>query len=160
MGNSAQEHRVAIGLYAGRMTSSSWSPGTGAYKVNRSGRGPVISGLDWSTPLLLILTLMATTQLWHLLSASEIGDSSQHLSLSSLQGTLCSLEDAVSERTAGQIRALLLLLGNVERNPGPGPADSDDPLVSSLADLVGQAPPGMRDILCVWSPDKPSNVIA
>ena len=32
--------------------------------------------------------------------------------------------------------------------------------MNGLADLVGQAPPAMRDILCVWSPDKPANVIA
>ena len=36
----------------------------------------------------------------------------------------------------------------------------EDPLVSGLADLVGQAPAGIRDILCVLSPDKLSNLIA
>ena len=68
-------------------------------------------------------------------------------------------EAPVFERTEGQIRQLLIVSGDVERNPGPTDHTSD-PLVNGLADLVGKAPPGMRDVLCAWSPDRPSNVIA
>ena len=38
MGNSAQDHRVMIGMFAGRMSSSSGSSCTGSYKL--SGRRP------------------------------------------------------------------------------------------------------------------------
>ena len=115
MGNSAQEHRVAIGLSALMMSSSMWSPCTVAYKVTRNERGPDhhTSGLNWSTHILLLVTLLAAVQLWHLMTVTEIGNSIQQLPLCSLKGTLCSLEDAVSERIAGQVRVLLLLSGNV-----------------------------------------------
>ena len=33
-------------------------------------------------------------------------------------------------------------------------------LIIGLAELVGQAPASMREVLCVWSPQKPTNVIA
>ena len=53
---------------------------------------------------------------------------------------------------------LLMLSGDIETNPGPDSEETDS-LVSGLADLVGQAPAGMRNILCAWAPDKPSNEI-
>ena len=75
-------------------------------------------------------------------------------------GTVSDLqEESACERTAGQVRVLLLLSGDVERNPGPG-QESVDLLINGLADLVGQAPGGLRDVLCVWAPDKPTNEIA
>ena len=51
----------------------------------------------------------------------------------------------IIDRTAGQVRMLLMRSGNVESPPGP---EQDDMLVNGLADLVGEAPAGMRDFLC------------
>ena len=50
---------------------------------------------------------------------------------------------------------LLILAGDVESNPGPDSQSVDENLIAGLADLVGQAPENMRDVLCVWSPNKP-----
>ena len=73
--------------------------------------------------------------------------------------TLSAEYPTVMLRTSGQIRRLLMLAGDIESNPGPEQQAADDGLIAGLADLVGQAPAGMRDVLCVWSPQKPSNVI-
>ena len=164
MGNSAQEHRVVTGLFAGKMSCSTWSTCTGALKVPRRGRGPDSASTSisssWWPLLLLLVTLVALVQVCHHLTAPEIKDNPFLPSLQASQkGTLFVEESAVCDRTAGQVRVLLMLSGNVERNPGPD-HEPADPLVSGLADLVGRAPPSMRDVLCVWAPDKPTNVIA
>ena len=64
------------------------------------------------------------------------------------------------ERTAGQVRILLMLAGDVESNPGPDAQSNEDSLIEGLAELVGQAPASMREVLCVWSPQTPTNIIA
>ena len=158
MGVSAVHYRVVTGLYANRMASCSWAPSTGCFKC---GRGPdpdpdQLSYL-WQTLLLMALLCVTTTHMVDIISTQVCGPLDTWEG--GWQGTLCVVEAGISERTTRQLRELLLLSGDVERNPGPPSLSSED-LVSGLADLVGQAPAGMRDILCVWSPDKPSNDIA
>ena len=97
---------------------------------------------------------LVTLAMWLLPVSETVVTSSYHVS--PYQRGTVSVESGVCERTAGQMRQLLIMSGDVESNPGPLPADT---LVNGLADLVGQAPAGMRDVLCAWSPDKPSNVI-
>ena len=58
------------------------------------------------------------------------------------------------QRTAGHTRLLLMLAGDIESNPGP---QSNEDLINGLAELIGEAPSSMREVLCVWCPDKPSN---
>ena len=74
-----------------------------------------------------------------------------------MRGTASLMEGVTLERTSGQIKMLLMLAGDVESNPGP--QSNDDLLIEGLAELVGQAPARMREVLCVWGPDKPSNEI-
>ena len=160
MGNSAQDHRAVTGLYAGRLCSSSWAPCTGAFKVRGGTPDQPDSTLlpRWPSILLIAVVLLSVAQLGNLYFAHNTGVLTSSLPCpQEYGGTEYSVAESTEERTAGQIRMLLLLSGNVERNPGP---NSSDALFSGLADLVGQAPPGMRDILCTWSPDKPANLIA
>ena len=70
--------------------------------------------------------------------------------------TQATTDNPILERTSGQVRMLLMLAGDVEINPGPLNTDT---LVTGLSDLVEQAPSSMRDVLCAWSPDRPSNMI-
>ena len=70
-------------------------------------------------------------------------------------------EEYTPLRNTGHLRMLMILAGDVETNPGPAnQANEEDSLISGLADILGQAPSSMRDILCVWSPGKPPNIIA
>ena len=128
--------------------------------MKKCGRGPdntPLSGSLWQSLLLVIMVMGSGAQMWSMMSVppAELPTSAK----GPLSGTIWVVEAGVRERTAGQVRVLLMLSGNVERNPGPT-TETYDVLVSGLADLVGQAPAGMRDVLCAWSPDKASNEIA
>ena len=164
MGVSAQQHRMATGLFHGRMCSSSWSSCTGVYRT-RGGRGPdvddTVSG-DWWKNLLMTVVLCTTIfQVWKTVSiegGQYVVDTS-HLLVSHgvVSGTASLMEGTTLERTPGHIRMLLMLAGDVESNPGPQSAD--DVLIDGLAELVGQAPASMWEVLFVWGQDKPSNEI-
>ena len=154
MGSSAIEYSVVTGLFAGRMNSSSWLPRTGCFKMKKCGRGPDNTsqcGPLWQT-MLVIMILGSGAHMWGMLSAPQNEDTTSMNMKGRLSGTVWAMEAGVRERTAGQVRVLLMLSGNVERNPGPT-TEISDALVSGLADLVGQAPAGMRDVLCARSPD-------
>ena len=77
MGVSAQQHRVATGLFHGRMCSSSWSSFTGVYREKGRGRGPDIdstgSGTWWTTLLLIVVTCMTVSHTLELVTASTTG---------------------------------------------------------------------------------------
>ena len=126
MGNSAIEHRVVTGLFAGRMNSSSWSPRTGCFKMKKCGRGPdnnPVSGSLWQSLLLVIMIMGSGAHMWSMMSVppAELTTSTK----GPLSGTTWVVEAGVRERTAGQVRVLLMLSGNVERNPGPTTETSD-----------------------------------
>ena len=110
--------------------------------------------------MLLLVIIVTTVQFWQLMLSPSL---SPHTSLQSVKRGTDSdnLENPICGRTAGQVRVLLLLSGDIEMNPGPCTGtDIPDPLIGGLADLVGEAPGNIRDILCVWSPEKPDNEIA
>ena len=124
MGNSAMDHRVQIGLFAGRMCSSSWSTSTGAFKV--SGTRPE-SDPDSSRRFLLNLLFVVGTigimvGVWNHITVPISGlccVSSSCISPPASQGGTLTEVEVVIERTAGQVRRLLLMSGNIEQNPGP-----------------------------------------
>jgi hypothetical protein len=143
MGNSAQDHRIAIGLYAGRMSCSSWSPRTGAYNVSSSEPSldpniPRISGV-----LLLLVALGFFAFTWKLI-VEPISPQKYCQELRFCCGTQTeSAEFVVVERTAGEVRMLLLLSG-VEINPGPPErriisTTADPELSSSLSSLTSSS---------------------
>ena len=138
MGNSAQEHRVVTGLFAGRMSSANWTHSTGSYKAyKRKRKLDADPRFCWSLIMLLLVIIVTTVQLWHLMLSPSL---SLHTSLQSVTYDSDVLENPVSERTAGQIKVLLLLSGNIERKLGPCTgSDISDPLIGGLAQLVGQA---------------------
>ena len=131
MGNSVQAHRVAIGLFACRMSSSSWSSSTGAYKMSRLVHDQETYLLSWQKLLLVVVTLGSLVHAWNQLTLpGHHHQPIELLSQGSRVGTVFDIGESVMERTAGQVRMLLLLSGNVESNPGP------DTSSVSLADLL------------------------
>ena len=120
MGNSAQDHRLKIGPFAGRMCSSSWSPCTGSFRVKRRKREPNIAcwSTSWySVPIVVMMTLV-TFAMWPLLVPETVATSSYKFS-PNLRRTVSAVETGVCERTAGQMRQLLIMSGDVESNPWP-----------------------------------------
>ena len=127
---------------------------TGASWVDRGEMGPDLFNPrlgTWLTSLVLTTLIVLTVQL---VSHGESCDTMpiMHRIAST---TLSTEYPTVMLRTSGQIRRLLMLAGDIESNPGPEQQAADDGLIAGLADLVGQAPAGMRDVLCVWSPQRP-----
>lgn len=124
MGNSAMDHRVQIGLFAGRMCSSSWSPSTGAFKVSgtRPESDPDSARSFLLNVLLVVGTLGLMVGVWNHITVPISGlrcVSTSCISPPASQlGTLTEVE-VVMERTAGQVKRLIMMSGNVERNPGP-----------------------------------------
>ena len=118
MGCSAQQHRVAIGLYHGRICSPTWSPCTGAYRVESSrGHDPSSSGgrgYWWNIQLLVAVTFIAVhlTAVQVLSPLTEEGQSFISSIYSETLGNTLSTGDCdyhVPVRTSGQIRMLLIL---------------------------------------------------
>ena len=107
---------------------------------------------------------MTIFQIWDTVTVPNQGGQHSdafHLLLQEVVSGTASMKESVTiERTSSHIRRLLMLAGDVESNPGPDPQTTEDSLITGLADLVGQAPASMREVLCVWSPQKPTNVIA
>ena len=110
MGNSVQQYRATIGSYAGRMSSSSWSSCPGAFRppVSRDTdhpgtfRPPLSTTTVWYCVTLVVVTGMALLLV-----------PTQHREVGArMQGTLSTQEGYVTERTAGQVRTLLLLLSS------------------------------------------------
>ena len=88
-------------------------------------------------------------------SASTPSDQPSHISPQGLaRGTEPGWDGLAVQIIAGHTRLLLLLAGDIESNPGP---QSNEYLINGLAELIGEAPSSMREVLCVWCPDKPSN---
>ena len=147
------------------MCSTTWSSCTGAYRV-RGAKGQDYnnpgSGYWWNIQLLAALTLMAVhfTTEQVLSPLTGVGQNLNSYVFSEAQGSTLSTGDRPAVwRTTGQIRMLLVLAGDVEINPGPDNQAIEESLITGLAELVAQAPTSMRDVLCVWSPQKPTNVI-
>ena len=163
MGSSPQQHRVVTGLFYGRMCSSSWTASTGAYKLKSRDRSPDPDlNYSWAGTWLtsLVVTALALGALEIATASCEGHSETMPIMVKATSTTLSTVNSPVMERTSAQIRSLLIMAGDVETNPGPAHQSSDDNLIAGLADLVGQAPASMRDVLCVWSPQKPCNVIA
>ena len=139
MGNSAQDHRLRIGTFSARMMSSTWLPSSGFEKLRRRKKAPdidkaTVSYFPTLALLLVILVNIAVLQFLVPRPVAYLSDFLTHVQCAQ-RGTDSSAEGSGCERTAGQVRQLLLLLsGDVERNPGPFEPDT---LVSGLADLVG-----------------------
>ena len=113
MGCSAQQHRVGIGLYYGRMCSSSWSHCTGAYKV-RVGRGPDPGshGSWWTFPLLSLVTCMSVYLILdHALTpqTSAVNAYQPSVYREDFGCTQATADNPILERTSGQVRMLLIL---------------------------------------------------
>ena len=64
----------------------------------------------------------------------------------------------VQQLAQGLLRHLLLACGDVESNPGPG-SISEQSKRDCLAGLIREAPEKVGNVLMVWDPSKPSNVI-
>ena len=68
MGNSAQAHRVVIGLFAGRMSRSSWSSCTGAYKMSRVIPHQESFLFSFQKLLLVVVAVVTLVHVWNKLT--------------------------------------------------------------------------------------------
>ena len=181
MGNSAQQHRGAIGCFAGRLASKSWilSPKTRSRAMKdrllyqsalEELRSEIVSW--W----LITLTMLATM----MISLAVRVMTTLFLAQLLMVGIELVLTDpiksgttyrAITENNSDQhdiipsqvTRMLLLVAGDVELNPGPGSSSQEteetvvDSLTLALAVLVGQAPSSdVKLVLAAWAPDKTS----
>ena len=116
MGNSAQDHRVAIGIFAGRLCCPSWSPCTGAFTVHDLALDP---DPDPEKPVFLprllgtLVILASLMQLWSSSTSHSGHNATLDQNFPTMTGTYSQYDDVVMERTAGHIRMLLLMSGNV-----------------------------------------------
>ena len=181
MGASAQQHRAVTGSFCARLWSSGWTPGSsgrarynGSWRRRRPPTKVGTSGCLWK--VLLFLTNLVVTATPVILGPAMVvtvaGSAVNSLAMTSMQenrslsvllaGTRVTSSVVISNTTW----LVLLLSGDIETNPGPGPTvvevgqGYEQKLVEGLAKLCREAPSEtVRNVLGVWNPNKPGNEI-
>ena len=136
MGVTAQQFRMAVGMFAGgRSPAPPWAR-----------KGQHSSG--WKKILVMILYLFLILHVI-LCSIREPQGVVNRILLQSVSG--CGVSDGYCGDIVMVMRILLIMAGDVELNPGP--IDSEE-LTRGLATLITEAPVGVKPVLSVWAPDK------
>ena len=174
MGSSAQQHRVAIGSFAGLLAGKSWRSRPKSWSRKKRQRChsqaelqvlqseiaflwlaslSILMNVMWNVLTLLIITMFVWVGLENVLDNPT---SLPYILLAHNQS------DQYTMVSPWVSRLLLLTAGDIETNPGPASTEEGaspvvDSLTKALAALVGQAPSSeVRSLISTWAPDKPT----